>query len=84
MIYLNSSTLEKEVSPSKGLVKIQFVCSGVSNEHRYSCTIIVISSEEMRIYVQKWGINVQECSQLHNSCTNHYNYTSKQHRKSGF
>lgn len=52
MIYLNSSTLEAEVSTSKGLVKIQFVCSGVSNEHRYSCTIIVISSEEMRINVQ--------------------------------
>ena len=52
MSYLNSSTLDTEVSTSIGFVKIQFVCSGVSNEHRYSCTIIVISAEEMRINVQ--------------------------------
>ena len=58
MMYLTQSTLEAELT--KRLFQIQFVCSGVSNEHRYSCTIIAISSEEMRIYVQKWVINVQE------------------------
>lgn len=76
MIYLNSSTLEAEVSTSKGLVKIQFVCSGVSNEHRYSCTIIVISSEEMRINVQLWAINVHKCANNINSCTNDVKHTS--------
>lgn len=60
MIYLNSSTLETEVSTSKGLVKIQFVCSGVSNEHRYYCTSIVISSEEMGYNCTIIAINVQE------------------------
>ena len=47
-------------SAPQRLVQIQFVCSGVSNEHRYSCTIMVISSEEMRINVQLFIINVQE------------------------
>jgi|GEM_PF-2800573 len=47
-------------SAPQRLVQIQFVCSGVSNEHRYSCTIIVISSEEMRINVQLFIITVQE------------------------
>lgn len=76
MIYLNSSTLDAEVITSKGLVKIQFVCSGVSNEHRYSCTIIVISSEEMPINVQLWAINVQKCTNSVNSCTNDVKHTS--------
>lgn len=49
----------RRLAPQR-LVQIQFVCSGVSNEHRYSCTIIVISSEEMPINVQLWAINVQE------------------------
>jgi hypothetical protein len=40
-----------------------------SNGHRYSCTIIIISSEEMRISVHKWGINVQECTRMYNNCT---------------
>lgn len=40
---------------------IQFVCSGVSNEHRYFyCAFIAISSEEIRINVQLNAINVQE------------------------
>lgn len=59
MIYLNTSTLEAEVSTSKGLVKIQFVCSGVSNEHRYSCT-------EMGYF---FGRNADKCTIMGNKCT---------------
>lgn len=56
-------------SAPQRLVQIQFVCSGVSNEHRYSCTIIVISSEEMRINVQLFIINVQEWAITVHLCT---------------
>ena len=58
----------RRLAPQR-LVQIQFVCSGVSNEHRYSCTIMVISSEEMRINVQLFIINVQEWAITVHLCT---------------
>ena len=71
-------------SAPQRLVQIQFVCSGVSNEHRYSCTIMVISSEEMRINVQLFIINVQECTDLHNYCVNTTRNTPKNYVSSPY
>ncbi len=59
MIYLNSSTLEAEVSTSKGLVKIQFVCSGVQQW----------TSLFLYNYCYFFGRNADKCTIMGNKCT---------------